>query len=941
MQRDASSSRQGVARWVVAYLVVGLAIAVSQAGAGQAAYYPALAVGVALLLASGLRYWPLILAAEIVIASVQYEFATVGAIISASVTTAEAVVAALLLIRLRFRWSLERVDDVVILGGVAATVAALGASVGTLLLQASGELDTGLGEAWWIWFIGETTGLALLLPALHLLADPNALQREGGSGQRRRAVELVVFTAGTLACLSLFFWNVPPEDIGTEEAGLLLIAFLPALWIALRFGVAVTAIVVVSFNLIATIAYGDLGPHSDGEVSVSVRYLAATELALLGIGLASVGVAAAVAAEQTARRREMAIRDASPLPIISIDTLGRVRAWSTAAEKVFGWSADEVHERWLPIIPPEGQSAFRDRLTHELTGPVEGVQPYIRADGSRLIARVFTAPICDDHGAATGVMGIVQDITAAKERDDRLQLLEAAIDQASEAVMITDPRGTTMYVNPALERSSGYSAVELLGRTPRILRSEAHDDAFFDSMWATLGARQIWTGTVTNRRKNGDLFEEETTITPVVDEDDELIAYVAIKRDLSRERALETDLWRSHLDRETMRSIMSRVHLDGEPGDVISQLCHTIVELSDFDAADVLVVESDGSLVPLAVVGAQLSIVRPGTQLDAEWARQMDARTRVGAWWIDWTEPPVEGNWATAEIIAAGIRTTAHVPIHAGDDYFGTLIVASRAEDSPNWMADRMPMLTELAAFAGSLMRATRADDEQAATRRAEIAHVIRTSAMHIAYQPVVSLVDGSVWGMEALTRFDDGARPDERFAQAWRAGLGPELELACARLALRDADRLPPGACLSINLSPQVIVSGDACPLVRSCARPLALEVTEHVPIEDYSELRRALLECGPAHVAVDDAGAGYASLRHILELQPDVVKLDIGLVRNIDSDPARQALVAGLVHYAQTAGLRLIGEGVETEAERDTLRALGVPLGQGYLFGRPAPLD
>jgi EAL domain-containing protein (putative c-di-GMP-specific phosphodiesterase class I) len=127
----------------------------------------------------------------------------------------------------------------------------------------------------------------------------------------------------------------------------------------------------------------------------------------------------------------------------------------------------------------------------------------------------------------------------------------------------------------------------------------------------------------------------------------------------------------------------------------------------------------------------------------------------------------------------------------------------------------------------------------------------------------------------------------------------------------------------------------------VRSCARPLALEVTEHVPIEDYSELRRALLECGPAHVAVDDAGAGYASLRHILELQPDVVKLDIGLVRNIDSDPARQALVAGLVHYAQTAGLRLIGEGVETEAERDTLRALGVPLGQGYLFGRPAPLD
>jgi EAL domain-containing protein (putative c-di-GMP-specific phosphodiesterase class I) len=390
-----------------------------------------------------------------------------------------------------------------------------------------------------------------------------------------------------------------------------------------------------------------------------------------------------------------------------------------------------------------------------------------------------------------------------------------------------------------------------------------------------------------------------------------------------------------------MRSIMSRVHLDGEPGDVISQLCHTIVELSDFDAADVLVAESDGALVPIAVIGAPLSVVRPGVRLDAEWARQLDDRTRAGAWWIDWADPPVEARSATAEIVATGIRTSAQIPIHAGDEYFGMLMVASRADDSAAWMDDRMPMLTELAAFAGSLMRATRSDDEHQATLRAEIAVVIRTSAMHIAFQPIVSLTDGTVWGVEALTRFDDGARPDERFAQAWRVGLGPELELACARLAIRDADRLPQDAGLTVNLSPQVIMAGDACPLVRSCVRPLTLEVTEHVPIEDYTALRRALLECGPAHVAVDDAGAGYASLRHILELQPDVVKLDIALVRHVDTDPARQSMVAGLVHYAQKAGLQLIGEGVETEAERDTLRALGVPLGQGYLFGRPAALD
>jgi EAL domain-containing protein (putative c-di-GMP-specific phosphodiesterase class I) len=118
-------------------------------------------------------------------------------------------------------------------------------------------------------------------------------------------------------------------------------------------------------------------------------------------------------------------------------------------------------------------------------------------------------------------------------------------------------------------------------------------------------------------------------------------------------------------------------------------------------------------------------------------------------------------------------------------------------------------------------------------------------------------------------------------------------------------------------------------------------LEITEHDPIQDYAALRAALTALEPpVEVAVDDAGSGYASLRHILALRPRYVKLDIGWVRGIDADPARQALVAGLVHFAGEVGCRLIGEGVETEAERTALLRLGVPLGQGCLFGRPVPV-
>ena len=118
-------------------------------------------------------------------------------------------------------------------------------------------------------------------------------------------------------------------------------------------------------------------------------------------------------------------------------------------------------------------------------------------------------------------------------------------------------------------------------------------------------------------------------------------------------------------------------------------------------------------------------------------------------------------------------------------------------------------------------------------------------------------------------------------------------------------------------------------------------LEVTEHVAIEDYAAFRAAVTAVGPdIRVSVDDAGAGFASFRHILELHPDFVKLDIALVRDIDLDNVRQALVAGIVYFARKSGCLLIAEGIETTGERDLLRSLGVDLGQGYLLGRPAPV-
>ena len=125
-----------------------------------------------------------------------------------------------------------------------------------------------------------------------------------------------------------------------------------------------------------------------------------------------------------------------------------------------------------------------------------------------------------------------------------------------------------------------------------------------------------------------------------------------------------------------------------------------------------------------------------------------------------------------------------------------------------------------------------------------------------------------------------------------------------------------------------------------RHHGRRVVLEVTEHEVISDYPAFREAIDRIGPRfELAVDDTGAGFASLRHILELRPAFLKLDRWLIEGLDRDEARQAMVVGIGHFARSSGCRIIAEGIETAAERDTLRGLGIELGQGYLLGRPLP--
>jgi EAL domain-containing protein (putative c-di-GMP-specific phosphodiesterase class I) len=171
---------------------------------------------------------------------------------------------------------------------------------------------------------------------------------------------------------------------------------------------------------------------------------------------------------------------------------------------------------------------------------------------------------------------------------------------------------------------------------------------------------------------------------------------------------------------------------------------------------------------------------------------------------------------------------------------------------------------------------------------------------------------------------------------------MGIELEVATLEVAIRESEALAPGTWLGLNVSPTMLAARRLAPLVASTRRHIVVEITEHEAIEAYSPLRGAMAELGPrVRLAVDDAGAGVANFNHLVELRPSFVKIDVSLVRGVDVDPSRRAVVVGLVHFAAEAGCEVLAEGIETEAERATVAELGVTLGQGYLLGRPARAD
>jgi EAL domain-containing protein (putative c-di-GMP-specific phosphodiesterase class I) len=306
----------------------------------------------------------------------------------------------------------------------------------------------------------------------------------------------------------------------------------------------------------------------------------------------------------------------------------------------------------------------------------------------------------------------------------------------------------------------------------------------------------------------------------------------------------------------------------------------------------------------------------------------------------------VPGAMAIPETRASPIGAHLSVPIVLDDgEVYGTLCCFSYEPDLT--LGDRD--LKMMRAFAEVLaMRIWEVQDvERTQTRRADqIRNAMTAGAPRIVYQPVYRLRTGELAGVECLSRFDmEPCRgPDEWFNTAYDVGLGERLELRAIEKSLPALERFPANVFLGLNSSPGLICSGELTPVLKGVELSrILLEITEHAIVADYESLTAALqpLRDRGLRLAIDDVGAGYASMRHIVNLHPEMIKLDISLTRNIDTDHNRRSLAKALITFARDIGSIISAEGVETAGELEMLRSLGVEKAQGFYLGKPMSLE
>ncbi|HYF95705.1 MAG TPA: EAL domain-containing protein [Symbiobacteriaceae bacterium] len=552
--------------------------------------------------------------------------------------------------------------------------------------------------------------------------------------------------------------------------------------------------------------------------------------------------------------------------------------------------------------------------------------------------------------------GQIASAVMSSRAQHQIQLQKAALEATANAVVIAEPDGKIVWVNPAFTRLTGYEPGEVLGRTPRVLKSGVHSTAFYKLLWETVRSGMIWQGEMENRRKDGSIYLEEQTITPVMDAHGTVSHFIAIKQDVSERKRRESEL-QFLLRHDPLTGLLNRTALEERLEKVIatSDAEHpgvfALLDVDRFNSVNDSMGHPTGDQVLIQLAQLLQTAVRPGDlvarygddefaivadRISLEDGRKLVERIRHH---VESANLPIEG------LLIQPTVSIGLVTIDGKHDVAALMICADaalyRAKESGR---------NQVAVYAeetGGIDPAT------APTLWANrIKEALKLGHFVLYYQPVVRLETGEIDHYEALIRMiaPDGSvvLPGEFLEVAEQLNLMPLLDrwvVDAALSELRNHDTLR----LFVNLSGQSMNGSSflesIVAKIRECgpevASRLTFEITETVAVRHLTRAQQWMSQLDKlgCRFALDDFGMGFSSFSYLQALPVHFIKIDGSFVRNIDTSATNRALVQAIASVAHTLGKGVIAEWVESPSISRILRGFGVTHGQGYGLGRPAP--